>query len=501
MGLSKKLDQNNTPIFDGVQQYITDETIPFHVPGHKQGRGLAEFRDFVGQNVMSIDLTCFEGTDNICNPLDVIKEAQELAAAAYGADHAYFLVNGTTSGIQAMIMSVCQPGDKLIVPRNAHKSAIGGIILSGAIPVYIQPEIDQDRGIAVGVTPEAVRQALTEHPDAKGVFVVNPTYYGFAANLKEIVDIAHSFEVPVIVDEAHGAHLPFHPALPVSAMAAGADLSAASTHKLAGSLTQSSILLLKEGLVDPKRVKAVLNLSQTTSPSYILLASIDVARKQMFFQGRAMLDRAIELARYARAEISAIDGLAVVGDEMLGQPGCYAWDSTKLTVDVRGLGMSGFEVETLLRHKYRIQVELADLYNVLFLFSIGDDRSMVDHLINSLRDIAASQTVKNVTKLPTYLPDTPEQVVSPQEAFYSDTRVVLLEEAEGEICAEMIMAYPPGIPIICPGEVITREIIEYVRVLKQEHCQLQGTEDPLMDKIKVLSRHFVLVQPADMEVG
>ncbi|MHB8171043.1 MAG: aminotransferase class I/II-fold pyridoxal phosphate-dependent enzyme [Thermincolia bacterium] len=499
--MTNKFSQNSTPIFEGLKKYISDGTIPFHVPGHKQGRGLHEFRDYVGEQVMAIDLTCFDGTDNICNPLDVIKEAQELAADAYGADYAYFLVNGTTSGIQAMIMSVCQPGDKLIVPRNAHKSAIGGIILSGAIPVYIQPEIDQDFGIPIGVTPEAVRRALAEHSDAKGVFIVNPTYYGFASNLKEIVDITHSYEIPVIVDEAHGAHLPFHPDLPMSAMAAGADLSAVSTHKMGGSLTQSSILLLKEGLVNPKRVKAVLNLSQTTSPSYILLASIDVARKQMVQQGRSMLDQATELAHYARREIGAIEGLGVVGDDMLGQPGCHGWDSTKLIVDVRGLGMSGFEVENLLRRKYKIQVELADLYNVLFIISIGDDKNMLDYLINSMRDIATRQTVKNVIKLPADLPDTPEQVVSPQEAFYSDTRLVALEEAEGKISAEMIMAYPPGIPIICPGEVITQEIIEYVRVLKQENCHLQGTEDPIMEKIKVLSRHFVLVQPSEMEVG
>ncbi|MDA8236049.1 MAG: aminotransferase class I/II-fold pyridoxal phosphate-dependent enzyme [Clostridia bacterium] len=499
--MANKLSQDCTPIFNGLKKYIADGTIPFHVPGHKQGRGLHEFRDFVGEQVMAIDLTCFAGTDNICNPLDVIKEAQELTAEAYGADHAYFLVNGTTSGIQAMIMSVCQPGDKLIVPRNAHKSAIGGIILSGAIPVYIQPEIDEDLGIAVGVTPETLRRALHEHPDAKGVFIVNPTYYGFTSNLKEIVKIAHNYDIPVIVDEAHGAHLPFHPDLPMSAMAAGADLSAVSTHKMGGSLTQSSVLLLKKGLVDPKRVKAVLNLSQTTSPSYILLASIDVARKQMVQQGHAMLSQALELAHYARIGINSIDGLAVVGDDQLGQPGRYGWDPTKLIVDVRGLGLSGFEVETLLRRKYKIQVELADLYNVLFIISIGDDRVMIDYLINCMRDIAADHTLKNVVKLPTYLPDPPEQVVSPQEAFYSDTRLVALEDAEGKICAEMIMAYPPGIPLICPGEVITQEIIDYVRVLKHEHCQLQGTEDPMMERIKVLSRRFVLVQPSETQVG
>lgn len=493
--MNKRNNQHNTPIFEAVKKYVAEDILPFHVPGHKQGRGLKEFCDFVGKETMAIDLTCFEGTDNICNPLDVIKEAQELAADAYGSDHAFFLVNGTTSGIQAMIMSVCQPGDKIILPRNAHKSAIGGIILSGAVPIYIQPEVCPQHGIALAVTPKTVSEALEQHPDAKGVFIVNPTYYGYASNLKEIVDIAHDYGVPVLVDEAHGAHLTFHNRLPMSAMQAGADMSAASTHKLVGSLTQSSLLLLKEGIVSPKRVKGVLNLSQTTSPSYILLSSIDVARKQMAVQGEELLEHTLYLANIAREYLNKIEGLQVLGKEMLGRKGCYAWDPTKVAVNVRKLGLSGFEVETILRREHGIQVELADLYNVLFLFSIGDDSETVNRLLMAMESIASGQKYKNITKIGSHLPETPELVVTPQEAFYSDTRLVDLEEAEGEIAAEMIMAYPPGIPILCPGERITQEIIEYVRVLKQEHCQLQGTEDPYMNQIKVLSRRFVVVQP------
>lgn len=493
--MSRCLDQKRTPIFEAIKKYVAEDTLPFHVPGHKQGRGLQEFSDFVGSRVMSVDLTCFEGTDNICNPLDVIKEAQELTAEAYGADHAFFLVNGTTSGIQAMIMSVCKPGDKIILPRNAHKSAIGGIILSGAVPIYVQPEVCPQHGIALAVTPEKVRAALEEHPDAKAVFVVNPTYYGFAPNLRAIVEIAHECGVPVLVDEAHGAHLPFHPDLPVSAIAAGADLSAASTHKLVGSLTQSSILLLQGELIAPERVKGVLNLSQTTSPSYILLASIDVARKQMALNGRELLAKTLELAHYARQELGNIQGLQVLGSELVGRPGSHAWDPTKVTVNVRNLGISGFEAETILRREYRIQVELADLYNLLFLFSIGDDYQSVNRLIKAMQGLAAGHQLKNVTKIGTHLPAMPELVLTPQQAFCSSTKIVDLAASEGEIAAEMIMAYPPGIPILCPGERITAEVIEYVRILKQENCQLQGTEDPYMDKIKVLIRHFTVVQP------
>lgn len=493
--MSKKLSQNATPVFDAVKQYVMENTLPFHVPGHKQGRGLKEFCDYVGKQVMSIDLTCFKGTDNICNPLDVIKDAQKLAADAYQADHAYFLVNGTTSGVQAMIMSVCQPGDKIILPRNAHKSAIGGLILSGALPVYLQPEVCLQHGITLSVTPEKVRKALEEHPDAKGVFIVNPSYYGFAPHLEAIVEIAHSYGVPVLVDEAHGAHLPFHPRLPVSAMQAGADISAASTHKLAGSLTQSSLLLLKEGIISPNRVKSVLNLTQTTSPSYILLASIDAARKQMALRGKSMLEKTLVFVEMARKELTKIKGLQVFGPEMVGRSGCFAWDPTKLATDVRGLGLSGFEAETMLRREYRIQVELADLYNVLFLFSIGDNKQSVDSLITAMRGIASGKKTKNVCKPVIHLPEMPEQVVTPRQAFYSDTRLVELKKAKGEIAAEMVMAYPPGIPIVCPGERITPDIIDYVRVLKEQNCQLQGPEDPYINQIKVLNRHFVVIQP------
>ena len=490
------LKQERTPIFSGILNYIEEGTIPFHVPGHKQGRGLQELKDFVGEKVLQMDLTCFEGTDNICNPLNEIKEAQALAAEAYGADHAFFLVNGTTSGIQAMIMSVCQPGDKIIVPRNAHKSAIGGIILSGAVPVYIQPEISEDHGVALAVTSETVAKALALHPDAKGLFIINPTYYGFTADLQEIVRLAHSYDIPVLVDEAHGAHLPFHEDLPLSAMACGADMSATSTHKMGGSLTQSSVLFVKEGLIDPKRVKAVLNLTQTTSPSYILLASIDLARKQMFFKGHEILQRTLELTDQLRSELSDIPGIKVIGDEMLDLPGCYSWDRTKVAINVKSLGYSGFDVENILRKDYKIQVELADLYNVLFLLSIGDNEETIKTLIRALKEIAKGRYLDKVTRIGASLPETPEQLVSPQEAFYSETKLVSLEEAEGEISAEMIMAYPPGIPILCPGERITKDIIEYVRVLKNEFCHLQGPEDPHINQLKVLVRHLVLVKSA-----
>lgn len=487
--------QEETPLFTALKNYVDTGVLPFHVPGHKQGRGLPEFVRFVGKNVLGIDLTCMEDLDNICNPRGVIREAERLAAEAWGADHAHFLVNGTTSGIQAMIMSVCAPGDEIILPRNAHKSAIGGIILSGARPVYIEPDIDDYFGIAMGVSVESVTRALQHHPNAKAVFVINPTYYGIASPLVDIVRVAHAYGAAVIVDEAHGAHFCFHPELPPSGAEAGADLIATSAHKLAGSMTQSSLLLVNEGLVDPKRVKAVLNLTQTTSPSYVLLASLDVARKQMALQGRELVDKALQLSRWVRRELTAVPGLTILDESVLNERGCAALDPTKIVVNARELGFSGHELERLMRDRFRVQAELSDLYNALFLITLGDDLELVEQLVAGLKTIARERERLNVVKYPTHLPDLPEQVLSPEEAFYSETRSVLLSEAEGEISAEMIMAYPPGIPLICPGERLSREIIDYINILKRERLNLQGTEDPTVSRIKVVKSCLVLARP------
>jgi arginine decarboxylase len=488
--------QDRTPVFDAVKKYVNDKTIPFHVPGHKQGRGLPEFCDFIGKNTMAIDLTCLPDTDNICNPKGVIAEAEALAAEAFGADKAFFLVNGTTNGIQAMIMSVCKPGDKIILPRNAHKSAFGGLILSGATPIYVRPEMDMEYGISTGVSVEVLRETLEQHPDAKGVFIINPNYYGTASNLIDIVELAHSYGVPVLVDEAHGAHLHLSEKLPVSAMEAGADIAASSTHKLIGSMTQSSILLMKSKLVSPQRVKSVLNITQTTSPSYVLLSSLDVARKQIALYGKEMIARTLELAAKARQEISKINGIKLFQPQE-NTPGCEKYDITKITINVKDLGLSGYDMERILRNEYRIQVELADLYNVIFLVTLADNEETINYLINSCKQIAKGRQSEKIVKFAPSWPAIPPMSVTPRDAMYGETRKIHLTEAVGEISAEMIMAYPPGIPLVCPGEYISQEIIDYVQVLKSENADLQGTEDPRVDYIKVLKPALILAEVED----
>ena len=304
---------------------MDDNVTPFHVPGHKHGEGLTEFREYLGDKVFQMDVNGMDDLDYINNPTGVIFEAEELLANAYGAQSSFFLVNGSTSGIQAMILSTCKQGSKIILPRNAHKSTIGAIILSGAIPVYVQPEINTELGIAMGVSTAFIKEAIIENPHADAVFVINPTYYGVVSDLRSIVRLSHQKGMPVLVDEAHGAHMPFHDDFPLTAMDAGADMSTISLHKTGGSLTQSSALLLKNQF-DRKKVREALDLTYTSSASYLLLCSLDIARKQLVIKGKELLEETLSLTRWARKEINKIEGLYAFGREIIGTPGCYNFD-------------------------------------------------------------------------------------------------------------------------------------------------------------------------------
>lgn len=485
MFLNGDLDQSRAPLFEALQKYVSDDVIPFHVPGHKRGAGLEELTQYAGSRILEIDVNGMEDLDNICNPIGVIKESEALLAQLFDADDSFFLVNGTSQGVQSMLLNTCKPGDEIILPRNAHKSTIGALILSGAIPVYIQPEVNYDLGIAMGITVDSLQKAIRKHPYATGVFVINPTYYGATSDLMEIIRIAHQENMLVLADEAHGSHLKFHPDLPASAMELGADMSAISLHKTGGSMTQSSALLIKGERVNSAQMKTTLNLTQTTSASYVLMASIDLARKQLALHGQKIMKRVVDLVRYAREKINQIDGLYAFGSELIGTSGTFDFDETKLGIHVRKLGISGYEMETRLRREYNIQIEMSDFYNILAIVSIGDDQKNIDKLVEALQDIAYKQGVRKNLNI-TQVPYKPKLIVSPRDAYYSNKKSVRLEEAMGEISGEMIMAYPPGIPVICPGERITQEVIEYVQLLKLEKCQLQGTEDPYVDYVRVL---------------
>lgn len=483
-----KLDQNQTPLFTTLVQHAKRNPVQFHIPGHKKGLGMnEEFRQFIGENALAIDLINIAPLDDLHNPAGAIREAQTLAADAFGADHTFFSVQGTSGAIMTMILSVLEEGDKIIVPRNVHKSVMSAIIFAGAKPIFISPAMDHNIGIAHGITTTSVQKALELHPDAKAVLVINPTYFGVACNLKEIVDLVHQYDIPVLVDEAHGVHVHFCDKLPMSAMQAGADMAATSVHKLGGSLTQSSVLNLKEGRVNPKRVQSIISMLTTTSTSYLLLASLDTARKTLALHGESLARSSIALAEQARKRINEIDGLHCFGSEILGQEATYSFDPTKLTIHIRKLGLTGYDVENWLREHYQIEIELSDMYNILCIITPGDDEHTIGILIEALETLSQKYyNQSDADDVIIKLPEIPQLSLSPRDAFYADTEIVPLDRAAGRIIAEFIMVYPPGIPILLPGEVISQENIQYIIEHLKVGLPVQGPEDKSLQTVKVI---------------
>jgi len=482
------LSQLETPLFDALIKHRNRHPIQFHIPGHKKGQGMdADFREFVGDNVLSIDLINIAPLDDLHAPKAVIKEAQILAAEAFGADYTFFSVQGTSGAIMTMILTVVGPGDKILVPRNVHKSIMSAIVFAGAIPIFIHPEVDNELGISHGISPESVETALHKYPDAKAVLVINPTYFGFAADLQRIVEIAHAQSIPVIVDEAHGVHIKFHNDLPLSAMQAGADMAATSVHKLGGSMTGTSILNIREGLVSAKRAQAVFSMLTTTSTSYPLLASLDTARRQLAIHGHDLMEEAIQLANDTRKRINHIPHLTCVGREKLHSSATFDMDPCKLLICVKDLGITGHMAEEWLRQNANIEVELSDLYNILCLVTMADTKKEMNLLINALTRLSKAYDSEATVVIPNVkAPEIPALAMSPRDAFYSETETILLAEANNRISAEFIMVYPPGIPIFIPGEVITEDNIKYIQMNIEAGLPVQGPEDETLQTIRVI---------------
>jgi arginine/lysine/ornithine decarboxylase len=495
---SAALDQSRAPYFQVLLEYVDAGVIPFHTPGHKQGIGMDRaFRDFVGDNVLAIDLTQIRGLDDLLQPEEALVEAQELAAECFGAEQSFFLINGSTSGNQCMMMAALNPGDKLALPRNSHKSAMGGLIMSGATPVWMQPEVDEALHMDHTITPETVRATLEREPDVKAIYIVSPTYYGVAADLEAIAAIAHEHGIPLLVDEAWGPHFHFHPALPLSAMQAGADMAINSTHKMLGSLSQTAMLHVQGTRIRLDRLKAVYKLFLSTSPNLVLVASLDVARRQMAMEGPALLSRTIEIAQDARRQLNEIPRVYCFGEELEGRPGVFDLDPTKITVTVKDLGYTGYEAEEILRRRYNVQVELADLFNIVALYTIGTTQEASDALIHGVRELAREDRPVDIfspsgvldrrVKTGTYqLPKIPPIRLIPRDAFLSDTEFVPFKSSAGRICAEVITPYPPGIPVISPGEQITHEIIDYLALEKKAGVKMQGPYDDDLKFIRVV---------------
>ncbi|RCJ37089.1 arginine decarboxylase [Nostoc punctiforme NIES-2108] len=487
------LNQNKTPLLDALKVNAARLHTPFYTPGHKQGEGISQpLADLLGKAVFRADLTELSDLDNLFAPQGVIQEAQQLAAEAFGALQTWFLVNGSTCGIEAAILATCGTGDKIILPRNVHSSAIAGLILSGAIPIFLNPEYDPVLDIAHSITPNAVESALQKHPDAKAVLTVYPTYYGVCGDLSAIANITHQYNIPLLVDEAHGAHFGFHPELPTPALAAGADLTVQSTHKVLGAMTQASMLHVQGNRIDCDRISKALQLVQSTSPSYLLLASLDAARQQMAMHGKMLMSHTLQLAEEARTRISQIPELSVLEMPQLEEsPGFVALDKTRLTVTVSGLGLTGFEADEILDEKFAVTAEFASLQHLTFIISLGNTPADIEKLVQGFTTLAkeyrqSNLTVKNQVGL--NLDRTLDYALelSPREAFFAVSEILPLTQTNKRICAEIVCPYPPGIPVLMPGEVITKSVLEYLQQIQAMGASISGCNDISLKTLKVV---------------
>ena len=479
-----ELDQSKMPIYEALMKMKTERMVPFDVPGHKRGKGNPELTHFLGERCLTVDVNSMKLLDNLCHPVSVIKEAETLAADAFGANHAFFMVGGTTSAVQSMIMSVCKSWDKIIMPRNVHRSAINSLILSGAIPVYVNPQGNSRLGISLGMTVKEVKKAILENPQAKAVLINNPTYYGICSNLREITKLAHEHGMKVIVDEAHGTHFYFDEHLPMSAMEAGADMAAVSMHKSGGSLTQSSFLLVGKNM-NYDYVRQIINLTQTTSGSYLLMSSLDMSRKNLALNGEAIFDKVRNLSQYARDEINKIGDYYAYSSEIINGDSVYDFDVTKLSINTLEVGLAGIEVYDLLRDEYDIQIEFGDIGNILAYISVGDREREIERLVGALGEIRRKYKKERAGMLnDEYI--NPYVAISPKEAFFAEKVSLPINETNGRICTEFVMCYPPGIPILAPGEKITGEILNYIRYAREKGCFMTGPEDMAIEHLNVL---------------
>lgn len=488
-----RLDQRSLPLLEALRSRAAIPHARFYTPGHKGGQGAAAaLLALLGRSALAADLPELPELDNLFAPEGVIYQAQALAAEAFGSDQTWFLANGSTAGIEAAVLATCQPGDKIILPRNSHQSAIAALILSGAVPVFIPPNIDARWGIAHPLTPDAVAQALKAHPDATAVMLVSPTYYGTCANVAAIAQLAHAHHIPLLVDEAHGAHFAFHPHLPSSALAAGADLAVQSTHKTLGALTQASMLHLRSSLVNPAQISRALGLVQSTSPNYLLLASLDAARQQMALQGESLLTRTLHLADTARTEINQLPGLSVLSPA--GSTEFMALDRTRLTVDVSAIGLTGFAADEILHYHLGVTAELPSLHHLTFIITLGNTEQDIEQLIHAFHHLSHSKSNTPHASHPFPLcPSTSalRPALSPRQAFFAPTETVPIEQACDRISAELISPYPPGIPVLIPGELIARESLDYLQAIAAAGGMISGCADPELQTVQVIKASAV----------
>lgn len=477
-----------TPLIKALDKNQKLRSIPFHMPGHKRGAGAGKsFARLMKTDPFSLDLTEVPGLDDLHNPCGPIKEAQAAAARLFGAEQTFFLVNGTSGGIHAAIMSVCRPNDIILLPRDVHRSVIGACILSGARPEYLPVRVSEEFLIPLPPTTQEVKAALGKYEKVKAMLQVYPSYYGLAGNLKKIADLAHFHKIPLIVDEAHGAHFAFSNRLPAPALRQGADISVQSTHKTLGALTQASMLHINSRLISGAEVFRQLKIMQSTSPSYLLMASLDSVVGQMESTGKIIMEQTVDHAIRVRREIMRIPGLRCLDETVAANEDGFAYDPTKLYISSKDIGLTGYQAARILRKKYKIQVELSDLYNVLCMLSYGNTANDSGFLVRALVEMAAIKRPPLKLNHNFNFSFNPLVIMTPREAWFAPRKRIPMREAVGQVAAEIIAPYPPGIPLICPGEEVTRELVEIIVSMKAQSCSFHGPGDPSLETVEVIS--------------
>ena len=471
-----------TPIYTALQEYAIKDYLRLHMPGHI-GKGIKQEEL---RHLAALDLTEIPGLDDLHLPTGVIKRSQELLAGAFGAAKSYFLVNGATSGIHALFLALNQDGNKVLLPRNAHRSFFGGLVLSGATPIYIPVQVEPKLGITLAITAEDVNRLLSLNPDVHNVFISNPSYYGTGCDIAAIASITSSYNKLLLVDEAHGAHFAFSPLYPKTALESGADGVVNGLHKTLPVFNQGACLHLSANLAGNSRIAKTLSLLTTTSPSYPILASIDLARQFMEESGESLLEKAYQLSWEYRQKINTLTGLSCCEQELQGISGVIGLDPLKIMVSVRASALNGYQLATLLRERYGIQVELEDYNFIMAMFSIFHDRNDWEEFYHALQAISAAYPGERRTWTTVELPPIPLMLRTPRQAFMASCHQVPVKDALNRVAAEMIAVYPPGIPCILPGELINQEMLDYIIYLGKSDVRIQGPQDPSLQYINVI---------------
>ncbi len=472
------------PLFYALKDYINKKRPAFHMPGHHRGKGIYKLlKDEWGENIFLYDITEVEGLDYLHKPEGVIKEAQELAAKAFGSDYTFFLINGSTVGNLVMLSSTLKSKDKVILQRNSHRSVIGGLAVFDLEPIYIQSEIHKYSGIPWGIKPEDYEDKLKNN-SVKVSFITSPNYFGMCENIEEILKIGRKYDQTMLLDEAHGVHFPFNSKLPLTGIKIGYDMIVQSAHKTLPALTQTSFLHIKGNRIDMDKVFDALTYLESSSPSYLFMVSLDVARYQMESEGEMIWNEIIDLSIYLRDEVNRIDGFYCFGKEILNDE-VYDLDLTKITINTKKIGLTGFEIEEILNKNYNIEIELSDSYNILIFLTPGITKEEIDKLIIALKDISIKYKKEPIEE-EVIIPEIPEMAATPKEAYINEKEIIEFKDAKGRISGKVISAYPPGLPIVVPGEKISENILNYIYDLKEKKANLQGFIDVECNYIKVL---------------